>query len=127
MKFLFTLASFLIMTFGNKLDIPYSLIENAFKKIDATSISKMGNDKIMISLLDKESVYSNDQAALVLKDFFSKYPLTTFKFIFKGKENQDGSFAIANYESKQENFRITFNFKKIANHYKIARLNFEQD
>jgi hypothetical protein len=115
------------MTFGNKLDIPYSLIENAFKKIDATSISKMGNDKIMISLLDKESVYSNDQAALVLKDFFSKYPLTTFKFIFKGKENQDGSFAIANYESKQENFRITFNFKKIANHYKIARLNFEQD
>jgi hypothetical protein len=127
MKFLFAIASFLVMTFSNRADVPYSDIEKAFKKADANSISKMGNDKMMISLFENESVYSNQQAALVLKDFFGKYPLSSFKFIFKGKESQGGTFAIANYESKNGNVRITFNFKKVDDVFKIVRLNFEKD
>jgi hypothetical protein len=127
MKFLIVLASFFIMNFGNKADVPYSVIENAFNSKDAVAISKLGNDKMMISLFDKESVYSNQQAALVLKDFFVKYPLSSFKFIFKGKESQDGSFSIASYKSKNGNVRITFHFKKSDSVFKIDRLNFEKD
>ncbi|MES2589777.1 MAG: DUF4783 domain-containing protein [Bacteroidota bacterium] len=126
MKFMFALVSFVMLTFGSK-DVPYSEIEYAFLTKDATSVSKLGNDKLMISLFDKESVYSNQQAALVLKDFFVKYPVNSFKFIFKGKENQDGSFAIASYESKNGNIRITFHFKKIDSLFKIVRMNFEKE
>lgn len=127
MKFLVAIVSFFIITFGHKADVPYSAIENAFNSKDAVAISKLGNDKLMISLFDKESVYSNQQAALVLKDFFSKYPLNSFKFIFKGKESQEGTFAIANYDSKNGAIRITFNFKRIENQVKIVRINFEKE
>jgi hypothetical protein len=127
MNFLLALASFFILTFGMKADVPYSDIEYAFSTKNADAVAKMGNDKLMISLFDKENVYSNQQAALVLKDFFAKYPVTSFKFIFKGKENNDGSYAISNYESKSEKIRITFYFKKFDASYKIVRLNFEKN
>lgn len=127
MKLLYIITSFFIYTLGNRADIPYSSIEAAFLKSNAMAISEMGNDKLTVSLFNKENVYSNNQVALVLKDFFVKYPVSSFKFIFKGKETQDGIFAIANYQSKNSTIRITFHFKKNESAYKIIRLNFEQE
>lgn len=127
MKFIFGIVSFLFIAFGSPADVPYSDIENAFLKKNAESIAKMGNDKLSISIIGKESIYSNQQATLVLKDFFSKHPLQDFKFIFKGKENSDGSFAIASYEAKNEKFRFTFHFKKSDSVFKIIRLNIEKE
>lgn len=80
-----------------------------------------------MNVLGKEGAYSKSQANLVLKDFFTKKPGTSFKFIFKGKETSDGSFAIGNYESKSETFRVTINFKKEGSDYKIESLAIEKD
>ncbi len=115
----------MLVTFGSPADVPYTEIESAFMKKNADAIAKMGNDKLLISVLGKESIYSNQQATHVLKDFFGKHPVTDFKFTFKGKENQDGSFAIANYQSKNEAFRFTFHFKKNDSAFKIIRMNIE--
>lgn len=127
MKFIFGIVSLLIVTFSAPADVPYSDIESAFLKKNAEAVAKMGNDKLLISVLGKESIYSNQQATLVLKDFFTKHPVSTFKFIFKGKENQEGSFAIASYEAKSEKFRFTFHFKKSDANFKIIRLNIEKE
>jgi hypothetical protein len=77
-------------------------------------------------VLGKEGAYSASQANLVLKDFFTKKPGSSFKFIFKGKETSDGSFAIGNYESKQESFRVTIHFKKINSDFKMESLSIEK-
>ena len=127
MKLIFGILSFMMITFGSPADVPYSEIESAFLKKNADAIAKMGNDKLLISVLGKESIYSNQQATHVLKDFFSKHPVNDFKFIFKGKENQDGSFAIANYQCKTESYRFTFHFRKNDSAFKIIRLNIESE
>ena len=107
-------------------EIPYSSIENAISTNDATEIVAFGKDKLLLNILGSEGVYSQPQAALVLKDFFVKKTCTSFKFTFKGKETIEGSFAIGNYTTKNENFRITIQFKKINSDFKIESLTIEK-
>lgn len=114
------------MSMTTQSDIPYSSIEKAFISNDANDIIALGKDKMLINVLGKEGAYSIPQANLVLKDFFTKKPASTFKFIFKGKETADGSFAIGTYESKGEKFRVTIHFKKISGDFKIESLIIEK-
>lgn len=119
--------TFWMLSFGSSTDVPYAEIESAFSKKNAESITKLGSEKLIITILGKESVYSSQQAVQVFKDFFNKHPLTDFKFIFKGKEDKDGSFGIASYSTKNENFRFTFHFKKQDSNFKIIRITIEKD
>lgn len=107
-------------------DIPYSSIESAFSDNNPSGIVVHGKDKILLNVLGTEGVYSQSQASLVLKDFFTKKPSTSFKFIFKGKETPEGSFAIGTYVSKGESFRVTIQFKKNGSDYKIESLTIEK-
>lgn len=127
MNFLLSLLSSLLMTFnfiGN--DIPYTSLEEAFISNNASQIVALSKEKILLNILGNEGAYSQSQATLVLKDFFTKKPSTSFKFIFKGKESTDGSFCIGTYISKNESYRITIQFKKINTDYKIESLTIEK-
>ncbi len=105
--------------------IPYATIEKAFEKNNSSELIKMGGDKILIDILGKEGVYSHSQGNLVLKDFFTKHPGNQFDFVFKGKESLQGSFAIGNYISKKDKFRVTIHFKKVKENYQIESLTIE--
>lgn len=108
-------------------DVPYSELEAAFSQSNANEIIHLGKDRILLNILGEESIYSQSQATMILKDFFNKKPISSFKFIFKSKENTDNSFAIATYTSKgNENFRVTIHFKKIGNDFKIESLTIEK-
>ena len=127
MNFLFSLVSSFLLTFNlSPNDIPYSTLEEAFLSNNASPIVKLGKEKFLLNILGNEGAYSQSQATLVLKDFFAKKPSSSFKFIFKGKESPDGSFCIGTYTSKSETFRITIQFKKISNEYKIESLTIEK-
>lgn len=127
MNFLFSLLSSFLFAFNLTVeDIPYSTLEEAFLSNNANQIVELGKEKILLNILGNEGAYSQSQATLVLKDFFTKKPGTSFKFIFKGKESSDGSFCIGTYLSKNENFRITIQFKKISNEFKIESLTIEK-
>ncbi|MFN5149808.1 MAG: DUF4783 domain-containing protein [Flavobacteriia bacterium] len=128
MSFLYVFLTSLVLSLSAQTDIPYSAIEKAFATNDAANIVALGKDKMLINILGKEGAYSQPQANLILKDFFSKKPASGFKFIFKGKESADGSFAIGNYESKSnESFRVTIHFKKIGSDFRIESLNIEKN
>lgn len=126
MSFLYIFLTSVVLSLSTQADIPYSSIERAFSGNDAGDIVALGKDKMLINILGKEGAYSQSQANLVLKDFFTKKPGSSFKFIFKGKATSDGSFAIGTYESKGENFRVTIHFKKIGSDFKIESLNIEK-
>jgi hypothetical protein len=116
----------MLLIFSPMNDVPYPSLQKGFETSDAESISNLGKDKMLINILGKEGAYSQPQANLVLKDFFSKKPCSSFNFIFKGKESADGTFAIGTYESKGENFRITIHFKKADADFKIESLIIEK-
>lgn len=126
MAFIYSFLVSFLFSLSNPADVPYSELESAFSTGNAAAISAMGKEKMLISIIDKEAAYSQSQATLVLKDFFSKKPASSFKFNFKGKESADGTFAIGIYTSKTENFRVTIHFKKIGADFKIERLTIEK-
>lgn len=126
MGFFYSFLTSLLISLHLVGEIPYSGLESAFSDNNPSGIVNYGKDKILINVLGTEGVYSHSQAALVLKDFFTKKPSSSFKFIFKGKETTEGSFAIGNYVSKGEAFRVTIQFKKNGNDYKIESLTIEK-
>jgi hypothetical protein len=126
MIFLYSILTAFIFNFTSVNEIPYSALETAFTANNATEIVTLGKDKILLNILGNEGAYSHSQATLVLKDFFNKKAGTSFKFIFKGKETAEGSFAIGTYASKTEVFRITIQFKKILSDFKIESLTIEK-
>ncbi len=126
MGYLYTFLISILITFNTTNDIPYTNIEEAFLGNNPNGIVSYGKDKLLLNILGIEGAYSQSQATLVLKDFFIKKPGDSFKFIFKGKETIEGSFAIGNYISKTETFRITIQFKKINSDYKIESLTIEK-
>ena len=126
MGYLYTFLISILITFNTTNDIPYTNIEEAFLGNNPNGIVSYGKDKLLLNILGIEGAYSQSQAILVLKDFFIKKPGDSFKFIFKGKETIEGSFAIGNYTSKTETFRITIQFKKINSDYKIESLTIEK-
>lgn len=107
-------------------EIPYASIESAFASGDAAKIVSYGKEKMIINVIDKEGAYSQSQAAQVLKEFFTKKPATSFKFSFRGKETDEGTFAIGNYQSKAESFRVTIKWKKIGADFKIESIAIEK-
>lgn len=125
MGFLYSLLTVLLLAFQTK-EVPYTSLETAFSQNNATGIVALGKEKVLVNILGMEGAYSQSQATLVLKDFFIKKPCLSFKFIFKGKETSEGSFAIGTYASKSETFRITIQFKKINSDFKIESLTIEK-
>jgi hypothetical protein len=102
--------------------VPYSDIESAFLKSDANKIVSYGADKILISVSGKESIYSKSQAAIVLKDFFSKKPVEAFKITVKSQVQGSISFIAAEYSSSGTKYRISIQFKKVDEQFKIDKI-----
>ena len=127
MGYIYTFLLSILINFNTTNDIPYTNLEEAFSGNKPNEIVSFGKDKILLNILGNEGAYSQSQASLVLKDFFTKKPGNTFKFTFKGKETNEGSFAIGTYTSKLENFRVTIQFKKIISEFKIESLTIEKD
>ena len=127
MSFLYATLTALLFSLGIFGDVPYASIDSAFEANNPNAIVALGKSKILINVLGKEGVYSQSQAALVLKDFFTRKPGSDFNFYFKGKETADGTFAIGNYISRAEKFRVTIHFKTEGDQYKIESLRIEED
>jgi hypothetical protein len=126
MTFIYSLLAAFVFSFHFSVEIPYSALENAFSENEASEIVALGKDKILLTILGNEGAYSQSQASLILKEFFIKKPGVSFKFIFKGKESSEGSFAIGTYLTKAESFRVTIQFKKMNSEFKIESLTIEK-
>jgi hypothetical protein len=126
MGLIYSVIASLILSLTYQTDVPYGALEKAFSSNNSTDIIQFGKEKVLMNVLGKEGAYRKSQAGLVLKDFFTKKPCDSFKFIFKSKESSDGCFAIGNYESKSETFRVTIHFKKESGVYKIESLAIEK-
>ena len=125
MGLFYSVLTSIILSFGINGEVPYATIQKAFETNNSNEIVALGKAKILVNVLGKEGVYSQSQAGLVLKDFFTRKPGNSFNFFFKGKESSEGTFAIGSYTSRSEEFRVTIHFKSIDGKYKIESLTIE--
>lgn len=103
-----------------------------FDKI--ASVLKTGNSKdiaaffdtsVELKTLDKTSVYSKNQAEMVLKDFFDKNPVRNFTIIHRGTSAKGARYAIGNLETAKGTFRTYLYVKETGGNLTIQQLNIE--
>lgn len=127
MGFLYAFLTMLVLNLGSGTDtIPYAALESAFTSGDASKIVSYGKEVMIINVGDKEGAYSHSQATQVLKEFFQRKPANSFRFTFKGKETDEGTFALGTYVSKSEVFRVTIKWKKIGADFRIESIVIEK-
>jgi hypothetical protein len=120
---LFCVLSFRSIQAQSPQDVMKS-IEAAIKNKDAVQLSQFFNKELEITLLDYEKVCSKSQAQLVVKDFFSKNPLSKFNLIHVGGSG-DAWYGMGLYESVNSQFDTNVFIKKYGAVYLIDRIRFE--
>ena len=92
---------------------------------NAQKLANYFNDNIELVFPQKSGIYSKSQAQMILKEFFTKNPPSSFKIIHQGSR-QNASFAIGNYSSGNNFYRFYFLTKKNNNKILIHQLRIEK-
>lgn len=85
-------------------------ITEALKKGDAKNLAVYFNKSVELVILDKENIYSKEQAELVVKDFFKKYPPSGFEVQHNGGPDE-AKYSIGTYKSGDKKFRVYYLLK----------------
>ncbi|RFC53298.1 DUF4783 domain-containing protein [Brumimicrobium aurantiacum] len=121
MNYFITTIIGLFLTLNSILTIPYSKVESAFSKGNATEIMNLGTAKTLISIEGNEGVYSKSQGTQILASFFKENPPKSFSFNFKGKESGASTFAIGKYVSSKE-YKVSIKFKNLKSSHRIESI-----
>lgn len=101
-------------------------IGTAIKSGTASNVSKYFNSTLDLSTPDNEGTYSKTQAELILKDFFTKNPPSTFSINHQGSSTDGSLYAIGTYATSSLSFRTYFLLKKVDSGFLIQKLEFEE-
>ncbi len=86
-------------------------IKKAFTSGDSQKLSAHFDQNVEILLVDKGDVYSKAQAALIMKNFFSHNSPKSF-IVESESKDESLNYAIAQLETKRENFRVFIAYRK---------------
>ncbi|WP_343636880.1 DUF4783 domain-containing protein [Fluviicola sp.] len=125
MGFILSLIASLVLSLHSVTDANFTAVEQAFGREDAAKIVSYGKDKLLLQIQGKEGIYAQSQATQLLKDFFNRKPVSSFRFTFKGKESDDSPLTTGTYISKNESFRVTIKWKHLGADLRIESLSIE--
>lgn len=110
---------------ANSIDIPQEVIAG-FSQGKAELISKYFINNVELTIDNKENIYSNTQAEIILRDFFKKNVPQSFSILHEGGKNES-KYAIGNLKTAQGTFRITILLKQENGKTYIHQLRIEKD
>ena len=102
-------------------------IVTAFKTGNSEEIAKHFNTSIDLSIPENEGVFSNVQAQLILKTFFSKHQPSSFKIVHQGDSKNNSHYSIGSLITDNGTFRTYILYKEINNKVTIIELRIESD
>lgn len=102
-------------------------IQNSISAGNAQSLSAFFFSTIELSIPEAQGSYSKTHAELLMKNFFSKYPVQSFTIINEGQSGGEKSkYALGTYtSSKGSTFRVYFLTKEISGRNQLTILKFE--
>lgn len=125
LPFLFVMAFLL-----GAVNVQGGTLENiaaAIQAGNAKELAKYFDNNVDITVYNKEEMYSKTQAEMVVRDFFSKNPPSSFRIIHKGTSNQGSEYAIGTLVTNVGSFRTYIYVKQKATGYSIQEIRFEKD
>jgi hypothetical protein len=122
LSFLMLLAAFVQPA---RSEIPDAVI-NAISTGNSAVLAGYFNPSLTLAILEKEDIYTRQQAELILKDFFARNTPVSFTVLHKG--GKEGSqYAIGNLVTSGDVFRVTIYLKVKDGKSLIHQLRFEKD
>jgi hypothetical protein len=123
---LFGIAAIILFTnSANVSDIPEGIVYS-IKTGNSKELAKYFNISVDVVVLDKEDVYSNQQAEQIIKNFFATHSPKNFTILHEG--GKDGSkYAIGNLSTSNGIFRVYFLLKIKNNVSLIHQLRIETE
>lgn len=92
----------------------------------ADRLAEYFSETLDIGLPGSDKTYSRSQGELVMKDFFRKYPPTSFKEEQHDTPSPVMYFTIGTYASGQSHYQALIVMKKEAANWKVHKLKFEE-
>jgi len=119
----------LLMGFGlllstNAQSIPDGIV-NATRNNNSEQLAQFFNEKVELIIPGKSGLFSSDQAEQVIKSFFTANPSSAFKIIHQGVRD-NSSYAIGQYTTKGQNYRVYFLVKESGGKTLIHQLRIEK-
>jgi hypothetical protein len=106
-------------------EIPDAVI-NAISTGNSAILAGYFNTSLELAILDKEDIYTKQQAEQIMRDFFARNTPSSFTILHKG--GKEGSqYAIGNLVTPGNVYRVTILVKVKDNKSLIHQLRFEKD
>jgi hypothetical protein len=126
MKYILTLSIVLLF----KTVTAFDIIDNvavAFKSGNAKELAQHFSSTVELSILNKEDIYSNTQAELILKDFFQKNPPSAAKVIHKVISNANYKFGVIVLTTTKGLYRVSYELKINAGKFLVTQIRIEEN
>ena len=102
-------------------------IVSAITAGNAAELAKYFNAMVDLSIPGKEETFGKTQATMILQDFFSKYPVKSYKTNKQGNSNDGSQFSIGRMESGNKIFRVYYLIKKSTDNYLIHQFQIQEE
>lgn len=99
-------------------------IKEAIKAGSAKELSKHLNQAIDVTIDGKLQNYSKAQAEFVIRDFFKAHPPTDFTIMHQGSSKGGQPFAIGEYISGSDKYRVWMKIKTANKNHLIQEISF---
>lgn len=108
---------------GNLVD----LVKESIKAGSAKELAKHLNTSVDVTIDGKPETYSRAQAEFVLRDFFKVNPPSEFNIIHQGSSKGGQPFAIGQYKSGDNTFRVWMKIKVSGNQSFVQEISFVKE
>ncbi|SRR5690606_37414545 len=102
-------------------------VRETIKAGSAKELSKFLFQTVDVTIEGKVQSYSKAQAEFVFRDFFRQHPPSEFNIIHQGSSKGGQPFAIGQYKSGNETFRVFMKIRSVNNQQLLHEISFSKE
>lgn len=102
-------------------------VKDAIKAGSSKELSKYLNQSVDVTIDGKPENYSKAQAEFVLRDFFKAHAPSEFNIIHQGSSKGGQPFAIGQYKSGGDTYRVWMKIKTVGKDQLIQEISFVKE
>lgn len=102
-------------------------VKETIKAGSAKELSNYLNQTIDVTIDNTVQTYSKAQAEFVFRDFFKQHPATEFNIIHQGSSKGGQPFAIGQYMSGSDTYRVFMKIKTVNNKQLLHEISFMKE
>jgi hypothetical protein len=122
----FAILTLQVFALRGQNDVIYEVRET-IKAGSAKELSKYLFQTVDVTIEGKVQSYSRAQAEFVFRDFFRQHPPSEFNIIHQGSSKGGQPFAIGQYKSADETFRVFMKIKAVNKQQLLHEISFSKE